>query len=199
MQILGLFPTPVGIFNLDRDFTTVEKTLFLNLSNKNNTFNKISKDQYVLNNVVMADLKKFIESCIDQYVLVTCGKPKDFGLKITKSWCNYTKQGEEHHSHIHPHSYVSGVLYLQTNPGDNITFYRNEQHHFMVQPQELNTFSSSTWTLPTTQGSLILFPSYLEHSVDPKKDNNMRISLSFNTFPIGTIGIPGTLQEMHFS
>ena len=33
-----------------------------------------------------------------------------------------------------------------------------------------------------------MFPSFLLHEVQTKKDNNLRISLAFNTFISGTLG-----------
>jgi len=198
MEINALFPTPVGIFNLNRNFTPIEKKFFLNLEVKNNSLNKISKDRLVLNNEEMFNLKSFIDSCMEQYISVVFGRPKNFKLRITYSWCNYTNQNEGHHSHKHGHSIVSGVLYLQTNENDSIKFFKESQEHLYVESQEANEFSSTTWKFPATQGSLLLFPSYLKHSVDQKKDSNVRISLSFNTFPVGTVGIPGSLEEMVF-
>ena len=37
-------------------------------------------------------------------------------------------------------------------------------------------------------GDLILFPSWVTHSVDVNETEVNRISLSFNTFPVGEIG-----------
>ena len=52
---------------------------------------------------------------------------------------------------------------------------------------KFNLFNSNSLYLPVSSGQLVLFPSYLEHSVPVLKENVTRISLSFNTFIIGDI------------
>ena len=53
---------------------------------------------------------------------------------------------------------------------------------------EGNIWNSSNWELPTKAGDLILFPSYLTHSVPKNESNEKRISLAFNYFLEGTLG-----------
>ena len=43
---------------------------------------------------------------------------------------------------------------------------------------------------------LFLFPSFLHHGVDKKKGTNTRISLSFNVFMKGKIGVKEQLTEL---
>ena len=42
---------------------------------------------------------------------------------------------------------------------------------------------------PVTEGDLIIFPSWVPHGVSfNETENKERISLAFNTFPIGEMG-----------
>ena len=47
-----------------------------------------------------------------------------------------------------------------------------------------------------TNGDLIIFPSSTNHYVAQKKENNKRISLSFNTFVKGKLGDNVSLNEL---
>lgn len=55
-------------------------------------------------------------------------------------------------------------------------------------PKEWNIYNSECWWFEVGSGDLILFPSNLEHMVEPIEGDQTRISLSFNTFPVGNIG-----------
>jgi hypothetical protein len=44
------------------------------------------------------------------------------------------------------------------------------------------------WWFEVGTGDLVLFPSSLTHMVETVKGDQTRISLSFNTFPVGNIG-----------
>ena len=109
------------------------------------------------------------------------------GLYTTESWLNFTKKGERHHKHHHPNSFISGVFYFNTAKKDMICFHKKSKNNFEIETDKFNLFNSNSWDLPVNSGQLVLFPSYLEHSVPVLKENVTRISLSFNTFIIGDI------------
>ena len=57
-----------------------------------------------------------------------------------------------------------------------------------LPPDNYNSWNSESWWFDVGTGDLILFPSSLEHMVETVQGNQTRISLSFNTFPVGNIG-----------
>ena len=188
MEVYGLFPTPMGVFNLDRDLTFNEKELVLNLPVKLNTSNKISNDFYVLNNKEMLNLKHFININLNEYFQSVYQPTNNVSLRITQSWCNFSNYGESHHTHSHSNSLISGVFYIQCNENDLINFYRHSSNILLINAKHSNKFNSSTWSFPVKTGTLLLFPSELKHGVDKIMGDKTRISLSFNSFPVGTIG-----------
>ena len=111
----------------------------------------------------------------------------DLELTITESWINYTSPGEFHHLHYHPNSFISGVFYFKTIPDDSIVFVKTVKGMFEIEPNNYNYLNSDSWALPVKTGDLLLFPSTLQHQVDKNKSNDVRISLSFNTFIKGDI------------
>ena len=80
---------------------------------------------------------------------------------------------------------ISGVLYILI-PDDNcggITFERTDEGLQYYLPPFLDKFNesiSSTFTIKPKEGSLILFPSWFKHRVEPSQSQNSRISMSFN-------------------
>jgi uncharacterized protein (TIGR02466 family) len=181
MQIQSLFPQPIGNFQLDRDFSKKEiKIINQKLETLNqNVGNKHSKDSQVLENPNLIKLKQFCLDALNQFTIDIFGNQID--LKITQSWLNVTKKNEYHHKHYHPNSFISGVLYIDTEESDKIYFHNPAKPQFLNDSKVFTLYNSADWWLPTPKGSLMLFMSSLEHSVGAVQGNK-RISLSFNTF-----------------
>ena len=64
-------------------------------------------------------------------------------------------------------------------------------------PVKWNEYNSESWWFPVGTGELILFPSNLSHKVQPVEGSDTRISLAFNTFPVGHIGDEDELTALH--
>ena len=189
MNLLSLFPTPVGLFNLNREITKDEIDFIKGLQMRPNMGNTTSLENYILKKKELKGIRKFIEESLEQY-FISVFQPQDtVKLCITQSWVNYTAKGQWHHKHAHPNSFVSGVFYFSANEkSDKIYFSKDKYERIKLDTKEWNAFNSETWWLEANTGKLIIFPSELTHNVAPVEEEETRISLSFNTFPIGVIG-----------
>ncbi len=188
MNLHNLFPTPVGFADLGRELTDEEMFFVRELETRPNMGNTTSTDNFVLRNPAMTSLRSFIEDSVAEYFKATVNPKHNVSLRITQSWCNYSEQGQYHHKHAHPNSYISGVFYLQTNPDDRIYFYKDGWQQIKFPTDNWNAYNSESWWFEAFTGRLILFPSSLTHMVPTVQGEQTRISLSFNTFPVGTVG-----------
>lgn len=184
INIHNLFPTPIGFFQ--RAITDEEKLFILNLEQRPNLGNTTSTNNKILNG--MTALRSFIEESVNLYFQSTVHPKHDVSLRITQSWANFSNPGQHHHKHAHPNSYVSGVYYIQTNPNDRIYFYRDDWKQIKFPTENYNEYNSESWWFEAFEGRLILFPSSLTHMVPTVEGDITRISLSFNTFPVGVVG-----------
>ena len=194
----GLFPTPVYINNIDRNFTEQELQ-FVNDQQNNcikNEGNIHTEDSYVLDRKQFKNIKIFLENCCKDYLEKIICPENNIELYITQSWLNYTKENQYHHKHLHSNSIISGVLYFNCN-NDSIKFYNSNINH-TLKPliKNYNFWNSESCTFPTKTGELFMFPSSLNHGVDVKKGDNIRISLSFNTFYRGVLGSDTALTKL---
>ena len=188
-MIHNLFPTAVGIYKLDRDLTDKEIDFIKGQETRPNMGNTTSTDNTILRNKPLIKIRDFIETSIADYFKTIHNPKHDVSLKITQSWVNYSEPGQWHHKHAHPNSYISGVFYPQANrETDKIYFYRDGFQMIKLPPQEWNVWNSESWWFQIGTGDLVLFPSNLQHMVETVKGEQTRISLSFNTFPVGNIG-----------
>ena len=188
-MIHNLFPTPVGMYKLERDLTEKELDFIKGQETRPNMGNVTSKDNTILRNKDLTKLRDFIETSVADYFKTIHNPKHNVNLRITQSWCNYTEPGQWHHKHAHPNSFVSGVFYPQANKEtDKIHFYRVGYQMVKLPPEEWNVWNSESWWFEVGTGDLILFPSSLTHMVETVQGEQTRISLSFNTFPVGVVG-----------
>lgn len=196
MIIHNLFPTPVAKFELGRDFTSKENAFVAEQPVHKNAGNATSNNHYVLRHDTLANLMSFVQTSVDEYVKAIYAPKEMVSLRVTQSWLNYTKPGEWHHKHEHPNSFISGVLYLKAaRERDKIYFYRNSYQQIKLATDNWNLYNSESWWFEVNTGDLLLFPSSLTHMVDTVQGDE-RISLSFNTFPVGLIGADDMLTAL---
>ena len=198
-ELFTLFSIPVVKINIGRDFTKSEMDCFKNIlmfrDEKIGMQNHRSKDPYLFDNFAeeLKDIKIFCEHELKQYLEKIEGIDTDLAeLYITQSWLNKTKPGEYHHLHHHTNSYLSGVLYISCLPNDVISLEDRTYglyNNLVFLKQEPTEWNCKGANINVKERDLILFPSWVPHHVGINETKETeRISLSFNTFPIGELG-----------
>jgi len=192
----NLFPTAVVKFELGRNFSNDEMTFISNQSTYKNKGNTTSNNRYVLRQEEMNSLNTFVEKSVSEYLYAICSAKNEVQLRITQSWLNYCKPGEWHHKHKHPNSLISGVLYIKASKErDKIYFYRDDFQQIKLPVENWNLYNSESWWLEVNTGDLLLFPSHLSHMVETVREDD-RVSLAFNTFPMGNLGDESELTAL---
>jgi len=104
-------------------------------------------------------------------------------VKITSMWAIINEKGAFNQRHHHGNSDLSAAYYVTAgkNCGD-IVFYDPRPAPVYRHPvaKSPNILNASVNSVQPEEGLLVLFPSYLEHSVNPNNSNNKRIVISFN-------------------
>jgi uncharacterized protein (TIGR02466 family) len=104
-------------------------------------------------------------------------------FEITACWATVLTPGAEHKAHYHPNNFLSGVYYLRTHPGaDTINFHDPRSQTGVLRPPvaELTAENTDQIVVRVKNGTLLVFPSFLQHSVDANRSQEERISISFN-------------------
>ena len=104
--------------------------------------------------------------------------------KLDSLWVNVLKPGGTHSGHIHPHSIISGTLYVAVPPGSGALKLEDPRLPMMMAapprradaPDDLQTF---VYAEPQP-GTIFLWESWLRHEVVPGTGKDERISISFN-------------------
>jgi uncharacterized protein (TIGR02466 family) len=104
--------------------------------------------------------------------------------RLDSLWANLLKPGGHHSGHIHPHSILSGVLYVEVPPGAGAIRLEDPRLGLMMaapsrRPDaapELQPFVA----IQPRPGMLLMWESWLRHEVLAGAGRGDRLSLSFN-------------------
>ena len=195
-QIHSLFATPLYKAQYNGSLQNINQYLQnIEFGVAEKSFNMQSRNNYLLNEEVFAELKKFIKLHIDHYcaeVLKTSTK-----LRITQSWGNATMHGKHHHPHTHPNSIVSGVFFCSvTDQHPPIEFFQTNNSVFNLEKTGDSIWADTIYKHTGINGELLLFPSTLMHHVSTNTTYVPRVSLSFNTFAVDSLGQEITLTYL---
>lgn len=129
------------------------------------------------------DLKRLLDRHVARFA-EACAFDLPKRLKLDSLWVNILKPGGTHSGHIHPHSAVSGTIYLDVPPGAGGIRFEDPRLPFMMAaplrqedaPEGLRPFV----TITPRPGMILLWESWLRHEVEANSAKRERVSISFN-------------------
>jgi uncharacterized protein (TIGR02466 family) len=133
----------------------------------------------------LAQLKDWINRA---YGAVMCSElgTEGFHSRYTiTAWANVNQSGDYNRSHLHSNNHWSGVYYVDTGRLDP-AIMPNGAIEFIDPRPAANVFGlpeldiPTTWTIHPDAGIMMMFPSWMRHSVLPFRGDGPRISIAFN-------------------
>jgi uncharacterized protein (TIGR02466 family) len=130
---------------------------------------------------VFADLAKLLTRHAAAFAKALAWDAKP---RLDSLWVNLLKGGGHHGAHIHPHSILSGTLYVEVPDGSGGIRFEDPRLPMMMAapirrtdaPEALQPFV----TVHPRPGQLLLWESWLRHEVLPGTGRGERLSVSFN-------------------
>ena len=105
-------------------------------------------------------------------------------LKLDSLWVNVLKPGAAHSGHIHPHSVISGAVYVAVPSGAGALKLEDPRLPLMMAapPRRADAAEDARGFVYLTPraGSVLMWESWLRHEVTPGQGKGDRISISFN-------------------
>ena len=113
-----------------------------------------------------------------------CGFELQRKPRLDSLWVNLLKSRGHHSGHIHPHSMISGTLYVEVPRGAGAIRFEDPRLPLMMAaptrrknaPEPLQPFV----TVQPSAGLLLMWESWLRHEVLPGAGRGERLSVSFN-------------------
>jgi uncharacterized protein (TIGR02466 family) len=199
-KLLLLSSIPVWEVN-DIRLLSPDEELFIkslpDIQNFGEKLNFVSQNKQILEFKELSNLKLLIQHYVDYFIKNILLINDTF--IITDSWTTRTPPSHVHHEHEHNNSIFSGVYYYEVPGGDlEFSFERqfSKEFNFNYSYKGFNMINASSWKISPKQGSIIIFPSWLKHSVTKNLGNIDRRVIAFNTFVSGKLGSDDELDNI---
>ena len=185
------FPTPVWTLQLD-NYQSINEQMYefikINQSkdqegiSKSNIKGWHSKD-FNMQEIEPKNFIKFILPAIEQVITDMNWEKQKQSVNINNMWAIINTGGAANLRHQHGNSTISGAYYVRApkNSGD-IVFYDPRPAAVYTYPKAINPnlLNAQVNGISPKEGALVLFPSYLDHSVNENLSKEERIVISFN-------------------
>ena len=184
------FSHAVGRFSLEDEMKELNEELInlsLDLEKKNNGVVKSNiggyqSDFLQRSNRIIGATKDVILKAINQFADTIYVK-KPYTVMFDDPWLNVNRESHSNKTHTHPGSDLSLTYYCEVPADSGRIVFENPVLHQRTTPiwyEKHDVWNSECINLTPKKYDLIIFPSYLVHSVEPNKSNKPRISLAFN-------------------
>lgn len=120
----------------------------------------------------------------------------DCDVYVTAAWANIN-DSRAHFNFPHSHTDTfAGTFYLKVPENSGSIVFKNpglnQQWQGAMLKDKKNKFIGESLKIDPTEGSVLIWPAYLEHGVMPNQHDEQRISISFNLICIPKEPVPHT-------
>ena len=191
-----IFPKPFWSTLLDVNIVDLQEECFEirnNIPSKNKS--NLGQNSYHSPNLLnlqnppeILKLMKQITNCIQ----TIHQQSRRENVRLVDFWININGKGGSNVPHTHPGAKYSGVFYIKVPKemkGGNLFFLKDYNETYLTSQENMGFFKQGYNLLPNDlpkipvkplEKLLIVFPSWLPHSVEFNDADEERISLSFN-------------------
>lgn len=209
-NVLELFPTPLVATKMPDNLSNIIPFLDAQAPNTGSdvaNYGERSANSYILNEPECIEAKTFILQQVKEFADNILLFDYD-EYELSQSWVSRKHPGQHHTMHTHPNSLISGVFYYG-EPAPNtpaIKFHKmtggmnvNQLQAKTKPDKRPSKFAWDTFSVQFEPGLLVLFPSYLFHSVPMNESDKIRSSVAFNVVPKNNLGQEENLTELNFN
>ena len=182
--------TPIWYFDIPQetvDYLKIEKECYqtqkVDVGNKISNVGGYQSNNIFINNALpeIKNLLLTVEESAKHWYSDFGVKPQ-FSGKIDNCWININSTNSYNKSHVHQQSIFSGVYYVKaSNNSGSIIFNNQSDRDFILQTfTNQNMYTASDINYDAVVGRVIIFPSWIQHSVSLNQSDEDRISIAFN-------------------
>lgn len=177
IEVINLFPTKIFIKQCNLDLDSIKKSVYEH-QKTNESKNHSNVGGYQGHGFKNDDLNSIIANSVPQQ------DSKRIKEVIIDSWVGINKNGDYNEMHSHdPYTgtVLSGTFYVSApNNCGNLRLY-DPRFDVLSAPDMKYYNNGNRYQLITPKENLlVMFPAWLNHSVEPNNSNQDRISISFN-------------------
>lgn len=131
------------------------------------------------------DFREFLSIVKDKTLQYAQGLRYDvekYPPKVNECWVNVYSATHAQEVHRHPNSVFSGIYYVKAPQGCAPTLFHSEVSDVMLEPPVLarTPLNAQVQHIDAVEGRMVIFRSWLRHSVLPSTIDEDRVTISFN-------------------
>jgi len=179
-KTINIFPIPVGRVVTDMPNDEVTKFTCDFLTEHQLGFTTFHNPD--INNIYQRDMpasRQFVE------MVSTAANTfmDNWGIKTNRTphvyfWGSNYQKGDNHHSHVHPLSTLSGTYWpIAEDKAPPLVFENPAESSMMQYPPKQEHYE---YPHPPRTGDMLIWPSWLKHKILTQIHAAMRVSVSFN-------------------
>lgn len=177
-----IFPTVVSTAELDLDNQNLESYIYSLKSSDPDGRTYSNKGGWQSHDLNL-DAPE-LRDLLNQILSVVDSAAKELNLEnltLTNMWANINTPFNYNQLHVHPGAILSGAYYIKKpeNSG-SLEFMRSDGGEHFTDPKQHSFFTDGWAIFEAVQGTLVIFPGWLKHSVGANLSTEDRISVSFN-------------------
>ncbi len=131
-----------------------------------------------------ADLVPLLDAHVARFAAMLDLDLRGRRLALDNIWINVLRKGGYHTAHIHPHSVISGTLYVVVPEGAGAIRFEDPRLPLMMaappRKARARSLNRTFQSLAPKPGNVFLWESFLRHEVPANTAGHERISISFN-------------------
>lgn len=190
-MITPIFPVPLYVSDNVNVENVSEYLQSLETKRVSSDNGYTTTDQQLLNHAYLFNLKDQINKHITNYVN-QIGVDPSYEFYINCSWGMEHQKGDWSHTHKHNNSLISGIVYIDVDDNSGAINFECDWQTFFpeaITPVFVKDtlFNSNKVGFTPSVGTIVLFPSFLSHSVDINMSDIKRRCIAFNVFVKGII------------
>ena len=191
-----IFPKPFWSTLIDENIVDLQEECFeirnnIPCKNKSNLGQNSYHSPNLLNLQNPPEILKLMKQ-ITKCIQTIHQQSRRENVRLVDFWININGKGGSNVPHTHPGAKYSGVFYIKVPKemkGGNLFFFKDYNETYLTSQENMGFFKKGYNLLPNdlpkipvkpAEKLLIVFPSWLPHSVEFNDADVERISLSFN-------------------
>lgn len=199
-EVQALFADAIFRADIGHAITDEQIDYIKGLKMVRNQVNLISENLYLFDDPQLESISEAIQEVLDVYAREVMGISQQ--LYVTQSWSLINEQDVGMHGHSHSNSIISGSLYFcdLPSPVARMVFDRHkmyQQIELVPDDDKKNIYNAPLNVITPKKNEVLLFPSGLQHFVEPNQSPLPRHSIAFNTFVRGKLGNLRDVSELH--
>jgi uncharacterized protein (TIGR02466 family) len=193
-ETITIFPTTIQISEIANSETLNKKIIKSAYEVKKNTANTkpeawacnlyttIMSGQSLTDTEPFSELKKIIVDEVTKYARELRFDIDRHPLRLNECWLNIYGKGHSQDVHCHPCNVFSGIYYPKAPEGCGHLVFHSHLGEMMLEPPviENTNLNIPQFRVVPQPGRMVIFRSWLRHSVLPTDVQDDRISIAFN-------------------